>query len=191
MSTSTLSARKPFEAILGAMKSETLLAPTAFEPHALASLFGEHRLHSAADRFKPNIQTFDLSFADGFILSLGVGPSFRTGQPSVTFHNDRAAGSSASRLDLTLDDLLHWLGQPDTQIDIRARQIANAGVPEDDDGGSAISPPALLLRGPTTHPLGNTDLKWRLETAHTSVGIGAEVGGDGSILHISGAQVWK
>lgn len=191
MSSTTLSARKPFEAILGAMKSETLFAPTAFESPALTSLFGEHRLHSAADRFKPSIQTHDLSFADGFVLSLGVGPSFRTGQPSVTFHSGRAAGSGASRLDLTVDDLLQWLGRPDSQIDIRARQIADAAIHEDDDGGTAISPPALLLRGPTTHALGNTDLKWRLETAHTSVGIGAEVGGDGSILHISGAQVWK
>lgn len=191
MSPSTLSARKPFEAILQAMKGEVLFAPAALEPAALASLFGEHELKSGRDDFKPKVQIHELRFSDGFVLHMSAGPSFRTGKPSVSFTSDRAKGKAGAPLDLSVDDLLRALGQPDSKVDILAQQTAVLSTRGQDKLADTDSPPPLLLRGPTTRPLGNTNLKWRLKTAGTAILIGAEVNGDETLSRVFGDQVME
>ncbi len=191
MSPSALFARKPFEAIVQAMKSEVLFAPTAFEPSALASLLGAHELKSGRDDFKPKVQVHELRFPDGLVLHLSAGPSYRTGKPSVSFSSDRAKGRSTVPMDLLVDDLLRALGQPESKVDILAQQTAILSAHEKDKLADADSPPPLLLRGQTTHPLGNTNLKWRSKTAGTAIVIGAEVNGDGTLSRVFGDQVME
>lgn len=184
MSSPTLSARRPFEALLHALKDETLLASGHVDTARLNELFGAHQLKSSTSELKPELQKLDLRFPDGFVLKLSHGPSSRNTKPSVGFASSQAQDATSHHLDLLADDLVRLIGQPETVIDIRAGRLGTL----DEDDKVDISPQPLLLRGKTTHPLGNTDLTWRLKTNRSSVLIGAEILGNGTVAAFFGQQ---
>lgn len=188
MSATELSARKPFEALLHALKGETLLTSERFDTPQLNELFGAHQLKSSPNDIKPQLHKFDLRFPDGFVLKLSKGPSSRNAKPSVGFSSSQALNATGRHLDLQADDLMRLMGQPETVIDIRAGRLTPASGSLDEDDKAHTSPQPLLLRGKTTHPLGNTDLTWRLKTTRSSILIGAEILGDGTVAAFFGQQ---
>lgn len=168
--------------LIEALKTERMLQPDFFHDVSLQEWFGTHQRTSTLSPLKEGVQRERLVFEEGR-LSLarqltGMGFSFNLRGPGPW-----------GLTNLTADDLIAALGEPQKKVDIVAEQLTNPPrYPKPGPSGLLISPHPVRKRGETTHPLGNHDLFWQWTSGASTVEWGADINGDGSVGTVFGRQ---
>lgn len=192
MNSTTSKSLHVVEQMVAALRSERLIEPSFYGEASLQSWFGEHRRSSKPSAWKASVLEEELVFGDSKLniahTSAATSSATSSGTPAGMSFSLMAPG--APRLsNLTADDLIRLLGQPQVSVDIVAKQTsAKPAYPQAAPGQIADSPQPIRSRGTTTHPLGNHDLTWQWKTAKSSVELNANINGDGSVETIFGRQ---
>lgn len=168
--------------LIEALKTERMLQTDFFQDASLQAWFGTHQRSSTPSPLKQGVQREQLVFEAGR-LSLarqltGKGFSFNLRGPGPW-----------GLTNLTAEDLIAALGEPQKKVDFVAAQLTPPPrYPEPGPSGLLISPQPVRKRGETTHPLGNHDLFWEWTSGTSSVEFRADINGDGSVGNVFGRQ---
>lgn len=169
--------------LIEALKTERMLQPDFFQEASLQEWFGPIERTSSPSPTNQKVIRERLVFVNKDVR-LVVARQMTGTWLSFSANSARSRGLT----ELTVDDLIATLGEPQKKMDFVAEQIKLAPRHLPSTPEHIISPPLLRTRGESTHQLGNHDLSWSWETSASKVTFEAKINGDGSVDTLNGEQ---